>query len=102
MRWPTLLSPSRWPLPGGCWICRDWGRERLCDACLARFAPDLPRCPRCALPLGQAAVCAACLREPLPLDAVHAAIDYQPPWDALLQALKYEGALGLLPALADL
>lgn len=101
MRWPALLSPTQWPLPGGCWICRDWGWARLCDACLQRFAPALPRCPRCALPL-QAPHCAACLREPLPLDAVHAAVDYQPPWDGLLQALKYEQALGLAPPLAAL
>lgn len=100
-RWLHLLSPSRWPLPGGCWICRDWGRERLCDACRSRFVPSAPRCPRCALVL-QAPHCAACLREPLPLSAVHAAVDYQPPWDALLQALKFRHSLGLAPALAAL
>jgi ComF family protein len=101
-RWLHLLAPDRWPLPGGCWICRDWGRARLCDACLQRFALTQARCPRCALPLPQAPVCAACLRDPLPLQAVHAAVDYQPPWDGLLQALKYEQALGLAQPLAAL
>lgn len=101
MPWPDLLRPSHWPLPGGCWICRDWGRERICAACVARFAAPRPRCPRCALPL-LAPHCGSCLRQPLPLQALHCAVDYQPPWDGLLQALKYEQALGLLPALAAL
>lgn len=100
-RWLSLLSPSRWPLPGGCWICREWGRERLCSACVTRFAPRTARCPRCALTL-QAPGCAACLRVPLPLSAVHAAVDYQAPWDGLLQALKFRHSLGLVPALAAL
>lgn len=99
--WPALLNPRRWPLPGGCWICRDWSGEHLCAACRARFAAPRPRCPRCALPLQQT-TCAACLRQPLPLQTVHAAVDYAPPWDALLRALKYEQALGLAPALAAL
>lgn len=101
MRWPALLSPSRWPLPGGCWICRDWSGERLCAACCQRFAPVQPRCPRCALPQ-PAPQCASCLREPLPLGAVQAALDYLPPWDGLIQACKFRQQLGLLPALAAL
>lgn len=36
------------------------------------------------------------------MQAVHAAVDYQAPWDGLLQALKYEQALGLAPPLAAL
>jgi ComF family protein len=47
-------------------------------------------------------LCGHCLRDPLPLQAVFAAVDYQPPWDELLHALKYGQALGLLPALAEL
>jgi ComF family protein len=97
----SLLDPRAWPLPGGCWICRGWGRERLCRLCVSRFAASGPRCPRCALPL-QAPLCGHCLRDPLPLQAVFAAVDYQPPWDELLHALKYGQALGLLPALAEL
>ncbi len=101
MRWPNLLRPTAWPLPGGCWICRDWGREQLCADCLARFAPPRPRCPGCALPL-HGPHCATCLREALPLAGVHAALDYAAPWDGLLQALKFHQALGLVPAFAEL
>ena len=46
--------------------------------------------------------CAHCLREPLPLTAVHAAFDFAAPWDALLHAFKYQQALGLAPAFAQL
>jgi ComF family protein len=95
------LDPRQWPLPGGCWICRGWGRERLCRPCVERFVATGPRCPRCALPL-EAPLCGHCLRDPLPLQAVSAALGYQPPWDELLHALKYGQALGLLPALTEL
>jgi ComF family protein len=95
------LRPTGWPLAGGCWVCRDWGRERLCAPCLERFAPPRSRCPRCALPL-QAPACAHCLRDPLPLGAIHAAVDFEPPWAELLHALKYEAALGLVPAFSAL
>lgn len=33
---------------------------------------------------------------------MHSALDYEAPWDSLLQALKYEAQIGLLPALAAL
>lgn len=88
-------------LPGGCWICRDWQGDALCAACLERFAAPRPRCPRCAL-LQRGPHCAACLRDPLPLDEVHAALSYEPPWDGLLQRWKYEAALGLGKPLAAL
>ncbi|WP_374657866.1 ComF family protein [Inhella sp.] len=95
------LNPAQWPLPGGCWICRDWSRERLCGPCVERFAAPRPRCLHCALTLATPA-CAHCLRDPLPLHSVQAAVDFEPPWDTLLHALKYEAALGLAPALAAL
>lgn len=88
-------------LPGGCWICRDWQRERVCAACVARFAAPRPRCPRCALAQTGPA-CAHCLREPLPLDQVHTAVDYAPPWDGLILRWKHEEALGLTAGFAAL
>lgn len=97
------LNPLLWPLPGGCQLCRRWGPERLCAPCCARFAPTLPRCPRCALRLAAAdAPCAACLHQPLGLDAAFAAVDYAAPWDRLIQALKYHAQLSAAPALAEL
>ncbi|MBP8145807.1 MAG: ComF family protein [Inhella sp.] len=95
------LNPTRWRLPGGCWICREWGSERLCAPCVAHFAAARARCPTCAMPQ-PGPHCAACLREPLPLDAVQAAVDFEPPWDDLLHQLKYGAALGLAPALGAL
>ncbi len=96
-----LLNPTHWPLPGGCWICRDWSRDRLCTACRERFAPPVLRCPACALAL-QGPHCAPCLREPMPLSHVHAAVDYAAPWSTLLHTFKYQNALGLAPAFAQL
>ncbi len=97
----SLLNPSRWPLSGGCQICLSWGRKRLCDACVTRFATPAARCPRCALT--QAGPhCAACTLAPLPLDGAVAAVDYGAPWDALLQGLKYGNQLSAALALAPL
>jgi ComF family protein len=98
--------PRHWPLPGACWVCLAWSRERVCAACRARFAPAVLRCTGCALPLpssGQSAdLCAACLKHPLGLQACHCAVDFSPPWDELLHALKYRSALGVVDALAEL
>jgi ComF family protein len=105
---PTLLAPRHWPLPGGCWVCRAWGRDRICSACVERFAAPQWRCQRCALPAvaplsgAQPLACGPCQREPLPLDAIHAALDFVPPWDGLLHALKYQGALALAEPLCAL
>ena len=55
-RRPALFAPRaaahrrggrRWP--SLCAVCRGWGRGRVCADCLARFAPVVPRCRRCAL-----------------------------------------------------
>jgi len=97
----ALLDPHQWPLPGGCQICLAWGRERLCRDCVTRFAPALDRCPRCALVM-RAGTCPDCLREPLPLDAAVAAVDYAAPWDGLVHGLKYHARLSAAKALSDL
>jgi ComF family protein len=97
----AVLDPRRWPLPGGCQICLAWGQDRLCRDCVTRFAPALDRCPRCALVL-RAGACPDCLREPLPLDATVAAVDYAAPWDGLVHGLKYHARLSAGMALADL
>ncbi len=97
----SLLDPTRWPIPGGCQICLAWGRERLCSACVAQFAPNRLRCPRCALQLA-GPHCGSCLREPLPLAGAVAAVDYAAPWDTLLHGLKYHGQLSAAPALGQL
>jgi ComF family protein len=98
-------------MPSRCEICRAWPSRPLCAACLARFAPAVARCRRCALPLparrsgagdGGPDTCGACLREPPPLDACHAAVDYGYPWDGLLARFKFHGEPGWARPLAAL
>lgn len=95
--------PRDWPLPGGCWVCLAWGWQRVCADCQQRFLPVLVRCPGCALalPPGAAGLCGGCLREPLGLDLCRCAFDYAAPWDALMQALKYRGGLGVAEVIAE-
>jgi ComF family protein len=59
---------------------------------VARFAQPRPRCRRCALPVPPGvAECGRCLREPPPLDACHAAVDYEYPWSTLVTQFKFDG-----------
>ena len=98
---PTPARPIRLRLPSQCAVCRGWGTERICADCVTRFAPPLARCRLCALEVPAAIrVCGACLKEPPPVDAALAAVDYLPPWDAVLSRFKFNAALDLAPALA--
>jgi len=95
---------QRWmpPIASRCAICGAWPAQPLCDACVVRFAPPRHRCALCALPLPDAvAVCGACLREPPPLDACHAAVDYAYPWSGLVARFKFNGEPGWAAALAQ-
>jgi ComF family protein len=88
---------------GSCFLCRGAARELLCSACDA----DLPRltralCPRCALESPGGAICGRCLAHPPAYDATHAALAYEFPADALIQALKFRGELALAPLLGAL
>ena len=88
---------------GSCFICRGAARELLCSACAAEL-PRLrrPVCPRCALDSPGGALCGRCLRERPTYDATRAALAYEFPADALIQALKFRGELALAPLLAAL
>jgi ComF family protein len=89
-------APLALRLPGLCAICRGWGRGRVCADCLAVFAVRVARCERCALPIAAGVrVCGACLTAPPAFDAARAAIDYGEPWDRLVTAFKFHGALDL-------
>lgn len=107
MQWTGWLEPllrrTALGLPSLCAICRGWGRQRLCAACVERFAAEVPRCRRCALevPAG-ITCCGACLIEPPPYRATLAAVTYGYPWDRLIAAFKFHAALDLAPAFADL
>jgi ComF family protein len=92
-----------WLFGGSCFLCRGAARELLCSACDA----DLPRltralCPRCALESPGGAICGRCLSHPPAYDATHAALAYEFPADALIQALKFRGELALAPLLGAL
>ena len=88
--------------PSLCAVCHGWGRGRVCADCLDRFAAPVPRCRRCALPLAApVAVCGTCLTTAPPFDAALAAVDYRPPWDRLVTAFKFHGALDLAAVFAD-
>ena len=99
-RLPLLLRLPR--PPSLCAVCHGWGSQRVCAACVARFAPTQPRCQRCALrvPMG-VATCGACLADPPPFERTLAAVDYAHPWDGLITHFKFHAALDLAPALAQ-
>ncbi len=86
--------------PGQCECCRRWTRGRLCGACAP--AQDTPRCGGCGLRLPGAGLrCGACLAHPLPLRRCRCAVDYAPPWDALIVRFKYHGGVDLAAVLAQ-
>lgn len=90
-------------IPSQCAVCHAWPAQRVCSACAARFAQPQPRCMTCALPLpGPVQQCGACLRQPPPLDACIAAIDYGYPWAHAITQFKFQGDPGWAGALAAL
>jgi len=48
-----------------------------------------------------ASTCGTCLTAPPPFDGALAAVDYRAPWDRLVTAFKFHGALDLAAALAE-
>jgi ComF family protein len=88
---------------GSCFLCRGAASGLLCAACdseLPRLANEL--CPRCALPSPRGALCGRCLAQPPRYDATVAALAYEFPADALVQALKFRGELALSSLLGEL
>lgn len=105
--------PSRWRhrpltsllarLPSQCELCRAWPSRRVCDACVARFAPPAARCGSCALPVPEGvARCGECLRDAPPLDACLAACGYAWPWPGCIAQFKFHGDAGWAGPLATL
>ena len=89
-------------LPSLCAVCGGLRAGRICADCVARFAPVVPRCTRCALrvPAG-VAVCGACVRTPPSWQRAFAAVDYAAPWDGLVARFKFHAALDLAEPLAQ-
>lgn len=100
MRLPRLPAWFAAP-PGRCAVCGAWPARPLCQGCEERFGAGRQRCGRCALPLPQGvSTCGACLREPPPLDACFAAVDYAYPWSGLVGRFKFQGEPGWAATLA--
>jgi len=91
-------------LPRDCVLCGGpGGNSPLCPPC-RRALPWLPaeRCPVCAAPSAGNAVCGTCLAEPPVFLRSCAALLYEFPVDALVQAFKYRGDLPLGDTLGQL
>src|SRR5947207_10859087 len=98
-----LVRSTSYLFGGSCFLCRGPAASTLCGACDA----DLPRlarplCPRCALESPHGELCGRCLTQAPAYDATRAALAYEFPADALVQALKFRGELALAPLLAAL
>lgn len=98
IRLPIRLPRRLLRPPGPCLLCRRWQGHALCQDCLQRWRPSVPRCPRCASPWRATLPHLACphCEDPAPeFDRAIAALDYVPPWRHLITQFKF----GQWPAL---
>lgn len=110
LRGLSLRVFSRLPalLPGMCALCGHVAGRALCDGCHRQFLERRRhRCAQCAtaLPAGAAntgMICGECLRQPPAFDATIVAVDYAPPMDQLILALKFGGRLSMAPLFAGM
>ena len=103
-----LPAPLSWPglnalrLPSLCALCHGWGPQRVCPACVKRWAGAAFRCARCAIGTPTAtAQCGACVLNPPPYAGAVAAFDYATPWDGLIARFKFNEALDLVPSMTQ-
>lgn len=90
LRLPNPASFVLQNLASRCAVCHSWPARRVCAPCVARFAPPQARCSTCALGLATGlSQCAACVRQPPPLHACFAAVNYAYPWSALIASYKF-------------
>lgn len=100
---PVVIPRLQWP--SACRVCGRWPTEVVCGPCRARFAPDRPRCPRCAAVRvgGAAGACPGCAEQPGDwLQACGVAVDYAYPWSGLIARFKFRGEAGWARPFADL
>ena len=95
-------AATRRYLPRQCQICAGWDRAPVCERCRLRFAQPRGRCPLCALPAPDGAICGECLRATPPWSGCVAAVDYGFPWDRMIAQLKFGARPDLAAPLADL
>lgn len=90
-------------LPGCCVLCRDWCWRPLCESCLQRFAPLLPRCASCARAMPMpAARCGECAGRSSAFQRCITGTDYAAPWERLITGFKFHQKTQLAPALCEL
>jgi ComF family protein len=95
------MGPRLRPL-GQCAVCRSWDPQAVCNSCVTRFAPELPRCRRCGLRTGTTVpLCGACLADPPPFDACSVGCGYAFPWNRLIADFKFNGRVELAAPLAQ-
>lgn len=87
-----------------CLLCQSWAPALVCPRCEHRWAPQVPRCVRCAINLrglpARDGVCLDCEAHGPEFDRALAALDYEAPWSTLLARLKFQDACHLAPWLA--
>jgi len=77
-------------LPCRCAVCHTWPSNAVCEECVRQFGQPRLRCRTCAASLtGAATQCGACLRQPPPLAAVLAAVEYDYPWAQMVRDFKF-------------
>src|SRR3954462_13491489 len=101
-----------WPRRGGelaerlvgatYYLGRGESRGVLCLPC-SKDLPYLPkaRCPTCAIPTLDGAVCVRCMAERPAFNATVAVFHYAFPADVLVQGLKFRSELALAPLLGE-
>lgn len=114
-RWPCMAWEGLLQAVGAdCPLCgARVGGGGLCPGChddvVATMHPDVPRCRRCALRLGEggevpqrARACPDCRRRRPALDWTIAGFDYEAPADLLISRFKEAGDLSLARPIAGL
>lgn len=94
-------------IPASCALCGAQSSAGICRGCREQFYSRRPdRCERCALCLASSDparnICGACLNAPPSFDATVVAIDYAPPTDQLVLALKFGGQLAYASLFAEM
>lgn len=95
----SFTLPLRWPaLASQCAVCHSWPAHQVCGPCVARFSPQLACCETCAIALPEdlsiglrnaQSRCLDCIRQPPPLDAALAVVQYIYPWSSLVTRYKF-------------
>jgi ComF family protein len=97
-RLPGFASGFASGIASQCAVCRSWPARQVCAPCVARFAPPVQRCMRCALALPAdlsgglrtgPPLCGACAVAPPPLDRAFAGMAYAYPWSTLIAGYKF-------------